>query len=68
MDAFVRLAVVAFGTAALLAAPARAEMVGGLPVGEVAPDETVTPAGGEPALLSAIQGQRVMLLVAFKST
>jgi len=52
----------------LAAAAAHAQMVGGLPIGEVAPDETVTPSGGAPSLLSDIQRGRLMVLVAFKTT
>jgi peroxiredoxin len=52
----------------LIAVPVHAQMQGGITIGEVAPDVAVTPVGGELAALSAIQGDRVMLLVAFKTT
>lgn len=52
----------------LLALPARADRVGGLPVGDVAPDLSVIPLGGQPAALSALQGARTMVLVVFRSS
>lgn len=52
----------------VLALPARADRIGGLPVGEVAPDLPVTPLGAEPTALSALQGARTMVLVAFRSS
>lgn len=58
-----------FALAALIfSTPARADMRGGLPIGEVAPDGTVTPLDGTPSLLSTLQGDRVMLLQIFKTT
>lgn len=47
-------------------APVRAEVDGGLTIGDVAPDGQAAPLGGGAALtLSATQGQKAMLLVIF---
>jgi peroxiredoxin len=64
----VRLIILALVTClTVLAVPARAERIGGLPVGDLAPDLPVTPLGGEPAALSALQAGKPMVLVVFRS-
>lgn len=50
------------------AAPLRAEMVGGLTVGDVAPEGKVVPLGGSETSLGAAQGSKVLLFVIFETT
>jgi peroxiredoxin len=52
----------------LCAGASRAEMVGGLTVGDVAPDANVFPVNGAAAALSALQGNKVLLFVVFRTS
>lgn len=53
----------------LSSTPVRAEMSGGLTIGDVAPDGAVTPLGGSAEVaLSAAQGGKVMVFVMFSTS
>lgn len=63
-----RILILSFALVLAFTATAQAERIGGIPVGEIAPDEVVTPLGGQAASLSSLQASKVLMLVVFRSS
>lgn len=65
---YLRSWIAAAGAVAILTGTALAQVTGGIPIGDIAPDLSVMPWSTPVAALSQLQGTRALLLVAFKST